>query len=148
MAFNYPPVGFHFKVEFEKFPSSTEEIRFREVSGLSAEIPVESIAEGGELRFKYSLPGVPQYPKLVLKRGLVPSSEVITWCKDAIEDFNIVPDNISIHLLNENHETLALWRVLKAYPVKWSVSDFNAEQNGIVVESIEFAYQYYIFEKV
>lgn len=148
MAIYYPPVGFHFRVDFERFPSSTNEVRFREVGGLSAEIPVESYAEGGELRFKHSLPGVPQYPKLVLKRGLFVSSELISWCKNAIEDFVIEPGNITIHLLNENHESLAIWKVINAYPVKWSISDLNAEQNSVVVESIELAYQYYIFDKV
>jgi len=148
MATNYPPVGFHFLVDFEKFPLASREISFMEVGGLSSEIPVESIAEGGELRFKYSLPGVPQYPKLVLKRGLLSDSKLIKWCKQTIEDFVIEPSNITIHLLNENHDSLSIWKVLNAYPVKWSISDLNAGQNSLVVESIEFSYQYFIFEKV
>jgi phage tail-like protein len=147
MAGYYPPVGFHFKVEFERFPSNSKDIRFKEVGGLSVEIPVENLAEGGENRFKYSLPATPQYPKLVLKRGLLGDSQIADWCKRAIEDFVFETDNITVSLLNEQHEPLALWRVIGAYPCKWSVSDLNADQNAIVVESIEFAYQYFIYEK-
>jgi phage tail-like protein len=45
--------------------------------------------------------------------------------------------------LNEKHEPLVTWNVVNAYPTKWSVSDLSASSNKVVVESIQFAYQYF-----
>jgi len=35
------------------------------------------------------------------------------------------------------------WKVINAWPKKWSVSEFNAEQNSIAVESLELNYSYF-----
>lgn len=139
----YPPVGFHFSVVFELFPQTPQDFRFQSVSGLSTDIQTESIAEGGENRFKHQFPGVPQYSKITLKRGLFIGSFISEWCRNSIENFDFKPCNIMITLLNSEHVPLNAWHVINAYPVKWSVSEFNAEQNTVVVESIELAYQYY-----
>src|SRR5690606_5910049 len=139
----YPPPGFHFLVVIEMFPQKPQDSRFQSVSGLSVTIPTESVAEGGENRFKHQLPGVPQYDKLVLKRGMFLGSNITTWCKNAIEDFQIEPKNILISLLIDLHVPLATWQVYNAYPVKISISEFNAEQNTLVIETLELVYQFY-----
>ena len=46
--FIYPPVGFHFSVVIEMFPQTPQDFRFQSVSGLSVDIPLEPIADGGE----------------------------------------------------------------------------------------------------
>jgi phage tail-like protein len=80
----YPPPGFHFLVVIEMFPQTPQDIRFQSVSGLSVNIPTETIAEGGENRFKHQFPGVPQFNKLVLKRGLFLGSFVSHWARNSI----------------------------------------------------------------
>jgi phage tail-like protein len=139
----YPPVGFHFSVVIEMFPQTPQDFRFQSVPGLSVEVPTETVTEGGELRFKHHLPGVPQYSKLTLKRGLFQGSFVVNWCKNAIEKFEIEPKNILISLLNNIHVPVALWHVYNAYPTRWSISEFNAQQNTLVIETLELTYQYY-----
>ncbi len=136
----YPPLGFHFKVEFANLKS---EIEFQSVSGLTVDLDTEDIAEGGENRFKHRLPVRTRYSKLVLKRGLLTDSSLIKWCRDAVEEFNISPTDITISLQNEEHEPLMTWNVVHAYPVKWSMGDFNAEQSQIVIETIELVYNYF-----
>ncbi|HAX16790.1 MAG TPA: glycerol acyltransferase [Leeuwenhoekiella sp.] len=142
MANYYPPVGFHFKVEFGAVSPEIDH-QFQSVSGLSVDIEMEEYAEGGENRFKHKLPVRTKFPNLVLKRGLVSDSKLIKWCKDAVENFDFSPTDVTIKLLNNEHEPLVTWNVVHAYPVKWSVSDFNAEQNSIAVETIELAYNYF-----
>lgn len=139
----YPPVGFHFAVVIEMFPQTPQDIRFQSVTGLSVNIQPETVAEGGELHFKHQFPTVPQYDKLVLKRGLFNGSFIAKWCKDAIEDFKFEPHNVLITLLNNLHIPVATWHVFNAYPVKVSISEFNAEQNTLVIETLELTYQYY-----
>jgi phage tail-like protein len=140
----YPPVGFHFRVEFSSLTSDTKDARFQEVAGLSAELGIEEIVEGGENRFAHRLPERARYSNLILKRGLLTDSKLIDWCKDAIESFEFEPTTVNVTLLNEDHEPLGdTFSFVKAWPVKWSVSDFNAESNAIVVETLELAYNYF-----
>jgi len=139
----YPPPGFHFLVVIEMFPQTPQDFRFQTVSGLNVEIPVEAVAEGGENRFKHQMPGIPQYGKLVLKRGMFIGSFLSGWFKNAFENFEIDPKDVIISLLNDLHVPLATWHVYNAYPVKLNVSDFNAEQNTLVIETLELVFQYY-----
>jgi len=140
MSNYYPPLGFHFKVEFANLNG---EYQFQSVAGLSIELETEQIAEGGENRFKHKLPVSTRFPNLVLKRGVLVDSSLIKWCRQALENFDIQPTDITISLLNEEHEPLMTWNVVHAYPLKWSISDFNAEESKIVIETIELAYNYF-----
>jgi phage tail-like protein len=140
MSTYYPPLGFHFLVEFG---NQKDEYQFQSVSGLNYNLGTEEITEGGENRFIHKLPLRPRYPNLVLKRGLLVDSALIDWCKAAVEGFNYSPTDIIIKLLNEEHQPLMTWNVIHAYPVKWSVADFNAEESKIVIETIELTYSYF-----
>ncbi|WP_347841218.1 phage tail protein [uncultured Draconibacterium sp.] len=140
MADYYPPLGFHFKVEFNAFPG---EYAFQSVAGLSVEMETEQIAEGGENRFKHKVPVRSKYPKLVLKRGLLVDSEIIRWCRNALENFEFEPTDLIVKLLNEEHQPLMSWNVVHAYPVKWNISDFDAEKNQLVIETLELNYNYF-----
>jgi phage tail-like protein len=147
MATYYPPVGFHFLVEFEGLGTESKDHQFQSVSGLSVDIETEEIAEGGENRFKHKFPVKTKYPNLVLKRGLLMDSKVIDWCKNAIENFEFRPVNLTVKLLNEQHQPLQSWNVVHAYPVKWAVEDFNAQESKLVVESFELTYNYFTIIK-
>lgn len=138
----YPPVGFHFSVQFA-FSDSTDDIRFQSVSGLSVEYETEKVIEGGENRFIHELPVRTQYSTLVLKRGFLIDSPVYDWCVDAFENRNFEPSDLQVILLNEEHEPLKTWSVVRAWPKKWSVSDFNAEENSLVIETLELSYRYF-----
>lgn len=151
MASYYPPTGFHFKVEFQGvsgMDSDTEQ-RFQDVGGLSFEIECDTVNEGGENRFSHKFPKRTKYPNLVLKRGLLTNTALLDWMNAAMNTFFTVviydfkPADILISLLDEAGTPLAVWNVVQAFPVKWSVSDFKSTENAVVVESIELAYQYF-----
>jgi phage tail-like protein len=164
MVRTYPPVGFFFEVSFQgsfknasgavtNLSKETVETRFQSVSGLSVELQTENLKEGGEQRFEHILPVRTKYNPLILKRGLVKDSKMIQWCMDAIDNFDIQPMDLLVHLLHvkrpdsqklpQGIEPLITWNVVNAWPKKWSVSDFNAEQNSIAVESLELNYSYF-----
>jgi len=139
----YPPVGFHFTVEFEGLDSQGADAQFQSVSGLTVNLETEEIAEGGENRFKHKFPVKTKYPNLVLKRGLVLNSDLIKWCMDAMENFEFELKDLTVKLLNEEHEPLHTWSVVHAFPVKWAVDDFNAQESKLVLETLELSYQYF-----
>ena len=138
----YPPVGFHFKVEFVGIGNDND-IRFQAVSGLTIEYDTESFKEGGENRFEHKLPVRTKYADVSLKRGMLTDSKVIEWCMKAFENREFQLATVNISLLNEKHEAIKRWEVIEAWPKKWSVSDLNAQENGIVIETLDLAYKYF-----
>src|SRR5690606_8292103 len=130
-------LGFHFSVVFEMPGLTDVDFRFREVSGLNQEMRTEDLAEGGENRFTHALPVRTGYPNLVLKRGMFHHSAVVKWARDAMENFVFTPVDLTIMLLNELHAPVGAWSVINAFPVKWDISAFNAEDNSLVVETFE-----------
>jgi len=144
----YPPVGFHFKVEVMGIsPPSDDDTRFSEVSGLSTELTAEEVVEGGENRFVQKFPIRAKFPELVLKRGLLVNSQILNWIQKCIQELDIQPKDLVITLLNENREPLLTWRVVNAYPTKWSVSDMNAMSNTVVIETLQLYYQYFTLDR-
>jgi len=146
MADYYPPVGFHFRVEFGLGEAARADGYFREVSGLAMELEEETVVEGGENRYIQKLPLRAKYADLVLKRGMLPDSAVARWCRSAIQDLDIQPVTVWVSLLNDAHEPLKTFTFVRAWPKKWQVSDFNAENSELVIESLELAYQYFTVE--
>jgi phage tail-like protein len=145
----YPPIGYHFSVEFGEIKQSadgktaslTKDSNFKEVSGLTSEIPVDKYQEGGVNDQVHPLPKPAQFTNITLKRGMLVDSSLIQWMNDAIENFIFKPTTITIKLLDNEHHPLAAWEVSGAYPIKWEVSGFNSMDNAIVIESVEFACQ-------
>lgn len=151
MAVYYPPTGFHFKVAFQGVSGMDDDThqRFQDVGGLSFEIETETLREGGENRFEYKLPKRAKYPNLVLKRGMLTGKVLIDWISSAMNTFFTVviydfkPADIIISLMDEAGTEVAIWKVIQAYPVKWSITDLKSTENTVVVETLELAYQYF-----
>lgn len=139
----YPPVGFHFKVEFLGIGNDND-TRFQSVGGLSVEYDTESYKEGGENRFEHKLPVRTKYPDLSLKRGMLTDSNVIRWCLAAFQTRVIKPVVLNVTLLNEAHEPIKTWNVFNAWPKKWAVSDLNAQENSVVIETLDLSYSYFV----
>lgn len=156
------PLGFCFRVEIEgkkadgQAPDSGQgqsisniTLDFQSVSGLNREIVTESFREGGQLH-DYALPTKVQYSDIVLKRGLWikgtgAHDALHLWLKAHESNFLVEPRNVIIKLLrprlaDKNSTVLFTWNVKNAWPKKWSVSDFNAEENQVVIETLELHY--------
>ncbi|WP_293311685.1 phage tail protein [Pedobacter sp. UBA5917] len=141
-----PPVGFHFLLRIEGLSPQYDglpDIGFTDATGFEANIATEEYKEGGENRFAHKLPTAVTYSNLTLKRGLLIGSAAMKWFKESVEAFTFNPKDITLILLNDAHVPLQAWNFVNAYPVRWSVEGFNAQQNGLVIESIEFAHQYF-----
>ena len=143
----YPPLGFYYSVDIAVPGKKNKgDARFQSVSGLSVEYEYETFKEGGENRFEHKLPVRTKYADLVLKRGMVTDSPVVEWMLSAFRDREFVPADLNVILLNEKGEPLRTWKVAKAIPKKWSVSDLDAHASAIVVETMECTYQYFSVE--
>ncbi|ATL48379.1 glycerol acyltransferase [Chitinophaga caeni] len=150
----YPAVAFYFRVAFGSGNEDDGDSRFQSVAGLNVELETENRKEGGENRFEYALPIRTKYPNLVLKKGLIQSKSLRKWVIDNIYAITnmasdnpfkrlITPKDLTVTLLNPEGEELMVWNIVKAFPKKWSISDLNAEQNALAIETIELQYQYF-----
>jgi phage tail-like protein len=143
MANNYPPVGYFFRVEFQLGGAGASDAMFQDVTGFTADLETEPMKQGGENRYTQLLPTRAKYGDLVLKRGLLLNSKIVQWCKAAIEELDIQPITVIVSLLNEQNTPLMTYNFVNAWPKKWSVSDFNAQESKIVIETLELTYQYF-----
>lgn len=144
MPSNDPIVGFHFSVVFELLPQFSIDTKFQSVNGLKVTMETESYTEGGQNKFKHSFPLRSGYQDLVLKRGLTSDmSGLSMWCTQALEDFIFYPANLVVSLLNENGIPIKVWYVAHAIPLSYEFSDFNAEENKIVIETITLKYNFF-----
>jgi phage tail-like protein len=141
----YPPWSFYYKVEFllGGRPAPRGDARFQTVSGLAVEYDYETFKEGGENRFEHMLPVRTRYTPLVLKRGMLMGSAVLDWFTAAFRDRAFSPTDVNVILMNEKGSALRTWNVAHAIPKKWQVSDFNANESSVVIETLELSYRYF-----
>lgn len=142
---HHPALGFRFAVDFDggdpAIGPSAADLQFLEVSGLAAELETVTLVEGGENRFAHRLPGRVKHGNLVLKRGHVADSALARWVEDAAQGVGVNPVDVTVKLLDEQHAVLEQWTFVRAWPVKWSLSSFDATKNAYVVDTLELAYQ-------
>ncbi len=142
--------GFYFSVSFTG-QSGKRDAAFQEVTGISKTLNTEEIVSGGENRFKYRLPTQVSFENLTLKRGIVlMKSPLIDWCQQTLDNglaMAIKPKDVIVKLLNADGQACQSWTFVKAYPVKWSVSELSSEKNALLIETMELSFQYFNLEK-
>ena len=141
----YPPLGFYYKVEFS-VSKNKNDARFQSVSGLSVEYDMEEYKEGGENRFTHKLPVRTKFADMVLKRGMLTDYEVIKWFLSAFRDLEFMQADVNVILMNEKSEHLRAWKVVHAIPKKWLISDLNANESAVVIETLELSYRYFTIQ--
>ncbi|NES68523.1 MAG: phage tail protein, partial [Okeania sp. SIO2D1] len=81
------------------------------------------------------------YNNLILERGMVIGSLLNIEFNVAMSSMKFAPSNVLVTLLNENSFPLyGGWLFKRAYPVKWSTSDLDANNNSVVIDTMELAY--------
>lgn len=149
-ATTYQTVNFHFQVNFN-FGGSDSDIAFQSVSGLDSTLETETVKEGGENRFTHVIPVRRKYGPLVLKRGILKpgDSQVTTWLKDAFDNQKVVPrKSVTVILLDQAHKALMHWKINNVWPLSWKVGELNAEQGGVLIETLELNYNILTFDKL
>ncbi|NJM14829.1 MAG: phage tail protein, partial [Bacteroidales bacterium] len=70
-------------------------------------------------------------------------TEIIKWCRKAIEDYVFEPTTVTIKLLGEDHNSLITWNLTHVWPKKWDIADLDAYKNEILVETLEMNYNFF-----
>lgn len=146
MENNYPLTGFHFKVNWIK--DNDENVSFSEVSGLSVHTDVIEYRAGSDKEFStVKMPGLRKFNNVTLKRGsMAADNGFFTWF-NSIKNNTVERRDITIHLLNEEHEAVITWNLKQAFPIKYDGGSLNAAKGEVVVESVELAYESFTVER-
>ena len=134
---DYPIPKFHFQVEW-----GGTKIGFTEVSGLDVESEVIEYRDGASPEYvKTKMPGMQKFSNITLKRGTFQGdNEFYNWWNTVALN-TIERRDITISLLNENHEPVVVWKVKNAWPTKVQSTDLKADGNETAIESIEVVHE-------
>ena len=137
MATEYPIVKFHFQVEW-----GGTKIGFTEVSGLDVETEVVEYRQGASKEYsKIKMPGMQKFSNITLKRGtFATDNEFFDWW-NTVKLNTIERRDISISLLNEEHEPVVVWKVKNAWPSKIQPTDLKADGNEVAIETMEIVHE-------
>jgi len=133
----YPLPVFHFQVQW-----GGTNLGFAEVSGLNIETQMIEYRDGlSPVYSSIKMPGIPKYGNITLKRGILPAdNEFYNWLNTT--SLNTVERrDLTISLLNENHEPVVTWKATHAFPVKVEGPGLKATGNEVAIESIEIAHE-------
>ena len=102
-----------------------DELGFAEVSPLSSEVDPET-GEG--------------FAHVVLRRALTRDTTLFDW-RRAVADGERDRRTVTIHQLERGGGRIAnSWRLVRAWPCRWSGPALNALESGIAFEEVELAF--------
>ena len=134
----HPLPKYHFRVEW-----GGTQTAFMEVSGLSIELAVIEHRDGSDpTQSTHKLPGLKKYSNIILKRALQKEdAELFMWMESVTQSNGAFRRDLTITLLNEEHQPVLGWRVRNAWPCKYEVASLNASSNEVLIETIELAHE-------
>jgi phage tail-like protein len=133
----YPLSKFHFQVDW-----GGTKLGFSEVSGLSVETQPIEYRDGVMPEYsKIKMPGMQKYGNLTLKRGTFKKdNEFYDWW-NTVKLNTIERRDITIKLLNEEHQPVMTWKVKNAWPSKVTSTDLKADGNEVAIETLEIVHE-------
>ena len=133
-----PFQNLRFRVEIDGISSAS----FIEVIMPEAAIDVIEYREGADPGILRKLSGLTKYGNIILKRGVTENQELFDWISSVIErGAGENRRNMSIVLMDEEMNDKIRWNFRDAWPVKYEISDLNAQQSEIVFEILEIAFE-------
>ncbi len=120
--------------------------QFSEVTGLSVDVAVETVEEGGENQFVHKLPGRLSWPNITLKRGVVRSDSLFDWLSQtsgqgyAGNGNKLERRTVAITLVSVDGTRVREWSLADAFAVKWSGPRFAANATESATEELEIAH--------
>lgn len=133
----YPLPKFHFQVDW-----GGTKIGFTEVSGLEVTTEKLEYRDGASPEYaKIRMPGMQTYGDLTLKRGIFAGdNEFYEWW-NTVSLNTIERRDITISLLNENHEPAVVWKVKNAWPTKVTSTNLNSTGNEVAIETLVLTHE-------
>jgi len=137
MARNYPMAGSHFTVNW-----GGTSISFLSVSGLRIKHEVVEYRGGADPEYSnMKMPIATKYSDITLKRGICQGdNEFYEWMNEVLLT-EVQRRDITISLLNEQHEPVVTWKVKNAFAREVLYGDLDAMNASFAVEELVIAHE-------
>lgn len=99
---------------------------------------LQEIQEGGLNTYTHELIGPRQKTKLVLKRGLAVSAELLDWYTQALND-KVMRKRVTITLLDGGRKPMMVWFIEGALPTKWTGPKLDSKSKTVAIETLELS---------
>ncbi|MFM7360678.1 MAG: phage tail protein [Cyanobium sp.] len=116
------------------------DIRFQRVSGLTIRVETEPLQTGGRNTARKLVPRRLAYENLVMERGFVIGSPLKLQLDAMINEFKFLRADVLITLFSEEAIPIAAWLAMEAFPVRWSTADLNAQEDRVLIDTLELAF--------
>ena len=132
-----PLAAFHYSVDWGGTRTG-----FSEVSGLSFELDTYEYRDGTDPEYIITkMTGLKKFSNITLKRGIIPAdNEFYDWLNTTRLN-NPDKRNITISLLNEDHEPVMVWKIKNCFPTKVEGPGLNATGTEAAIETIELMHE-------
>ena len=85
------------------------------------------------------MPGLNTNGEITMKRGIFRNNEFYAWWNTV--SMNGERRDITVSLLDENHEATMVWKFSNAWPSKIEGASLNATGNEVAIESITLVHE-------
>ena len=129
-----PYSAFNYQVELEPGQGDKVDAGFSDVSGLNAEVTVAEYRNGNsKVNHVSKIPGIHKAGDVTLKRGVIGAQNLWNWLDEVRQGKLSAKRNLSIKLLSEDRsETVVIWRLKNAMPIKWTGPTLTGKGGGDV----------------
>ena len=118
-----------------------DELHFSEVTGLSVEVQAIRFRSGTDLGTGAKvLPGRISYEPVTLERGLARDLALWEWLS-TIEGGQTDMRNVTISVLDEEHEPAIAFRLTSAWPSRLQLGRLEGLGNGVAIEKLTLTYE-------
>lgn len=135
--------GYRFKVQFifsNLKASESIDVGFQTIKGLSLTISLDN-KETGENVVPFDAPTKTTYSNITLERGFTNSSLLTDWIRVSVALNGRIPIPVVISALDKAGNPDVSWFLFNAYPVSWSVNNFESMSSKILIENITLGYE-------
>jgi phage tail-like protein len=135
----YDPIqNFRFRVEIDGIGQAG----FNEVNMPEVEIETIEYREGIDPTRVRKLSGLTKYANVVLKWGVTDSMDLYNWFS-SVEQRGAAGNrmNMVIILVDEEGNDKMRWEITRAWPIRYTVSDLNAQTSQVAIEELEMAFE-------
>jgi phage tail-like protein len=87
------------------------------------------------------LPGLARYPDVILRRGIIGALDLYNWINEVRNGSSNAARTVAIQLLSEDRVPVVTWKLLRAWPAKYSGPTLDAKGTDVAMEELTLAYE-------
>jgi phage tail-like protein len=87
------------------------------------------------------LPGLARYLDVTLRRGIVGSLDLYNWINEVRNGSSNARRTVTIQLLSEDRTPVLTWKLLRAWPSKFTGPRLDAKGTDVAMEELVLSYE-------